>query len=166
MDEAVIAQIEELRYLTTAALRLKYEEVFGEESRSANRGFLFRRIAYRLQARAEGDLSERARRRALEIADDSDLRLRVSKTMFGDSAQRKSEAEPHRANRPRDLRLPVPGTVLTRQFENRRVVVTVLANGFEYQSKRYGSLSAIAREVTGTRWNGLSFFGLAGRRNG
>jgi len=164
MDESVIAQIEELRRFTTAALRVKYHEVFGEESRSANRAFLFRRIAYRLQARAEGDLSERARRRALEIADDSDLRLRVSKTVFGDSAGCKSD--PHPAKRPRDTRLPVPGTLLTRKFETRRIVVTVLADGFEYQGKRYRSLSAIAREVTGTRWNGLSFFGLAGRRNG
>jgi hypothetical protein len=62
--------------------------------------------------------------------------------------------------------LPIPGTVLTRQFNNRRIVVTVLDDGFEYQSKRYGSLSAVAREVTGTRWNGLSFFGLAERRHG
>lgn len=101
MDESVMTQIEELRTLTIAALRIKYYEVFGEESRSANRGFLFRRIAYRLQARAEGDLSERARRRAPEIADDSDLRLRVSKTQFGDSASRKAEPAPHRAKRPR-----------------------------------------------------------------
>jgi len=164
MDESVFAQIDELRTFTIPALRTKYFEVFGEESRSGNRAFLFRRIAYRLQARAEGDLSERARRRALEIADDSDLRLQVSKTLFGDSARRKSE--PHLASRPRDSRLPVPGTLLTRQFENRRIVVTVLEDGFEYQSKHYGSLSAIAREVTGTRWNGLSFFGLAGRRHG
>ena len=166
MDESVIAQIEELQTLTIAALRIKYCEVFGEESRSANRGFLFRRIAYRLQARAEGDLTERARRRALEIADDSDLRLRVSKAMFGDSGRRKPEAEPRRAIRPRDSRLPVPGTLLTRQYGNRRIVVTVLEDGFEYQSKRYGSLSAIAREITGTRWNGLSFFVLAERRHG
>ena len=164
MDESVLAQIEELRKLTTAALRLKYYETFGEESRSANRSFLFRRIAYRLQAKAEGDLSERARRRALEIADDSDLRLRVSKAMFGDSAASKSD--PRSSQRPRDSRLPVPGTLLTRQYGNRRIVVTVLADGFEYQSKRYPSLSAIAREVTGTRWNGLSFFGLAERRHG
>jgi hypothetical protein len=56
--------------------------------------------------------------------------------------------------------------VLTRQFENRRIVVTVLENGFEHQSRRYRSLSAIAREVTGTRWNGWLFFGLAERRHG
>jgi hypothetical protein len=171
MDESVIVQIDELRTFTIPALRIKYYEVFGEESRSANRAFLFRRIAYRLnrlplQARAEGDLSERVRRRALEIADDSDLRLRVSKALFDDSAGSKSAAEPHPAKRARDTRLPIAGTLLTRQFENRRIVVTVLADGFEYQEKRYRSLSAIAREVTGTRWNGLSFFGLAGRRNG
>jgi len=166
MDESVIAQIEQLQQLTIADLRLKYFEVFGEQSRSANRGFLFRRIAFRLQARAEGDLSERARRRALEIADDSDLRLRVSKSLFGDIANHKSipaaDVGKHRS-RPRDSRLPIPGTVLTRQFNNRRIVVTVLEDGFEYQSKRYRSLSAIAREVTGTRWNGLSFFALAER---
>jgi hypothetical protein len=169
MDESVIALIEQLRQLTIADLRLKYFEVFGEQSRSANRGFLFRRIAFRLQARAEGDLSERARRRALEIADDSDLRLQVSKSLFGDIANHKSisaaDVGKHRS-RPRDSRLPIPGTVLTRQFNNRRIVVTVLDDGFEYQSKRYGSLSAVAREVTGTRWNGLSFFGLAERRHG
>jgi hypothetical protein len=160
---SVIAQIEELRSLSIAVLRIRYQEVFGEESRSANRGFLFRRIAFRLQARAEGDLSERARRRALEIADDSDLRLQVSKTLFGDMADRKAKPapkSPQRHNRPRDSRLPAPGTLLTRQYANRRIVVTVLEDGFEYQSKRYRSLSAIAREVTGTRWNGLSFFGL------
>ena len=164
MDESVIAQIEQLRKLTIAALRLKYYEVFGEQSRSANRSFLFRRIAFRLQARAEGDLSERARRRALEIADDSDLRLHVSRAVFGDGARRKSEPAP--AQRPRDPRLPIPGVILTRRYGNRRIVVTVLADGFEYQSKHYGSLSAIAREVTGTRWNGLTFFGLAERRRG
>jgi hypothetical protein len=65
-----------------------------------------------------------------------------------------------------DHRLPVPGTLLTRSFENRRIVVTVLKDGFEYQSRRYRSLNAIAREVTGTRWNGLLFFGLTERRHG
>ena len=66
----------------------------------------------------------------------------------------------------RDGRLPRPGTLLTRQFKDRRIVVKVLENGFEYQSQRYRSLSAIAREVTGTRWNGLVFFGVAERPHG
>ncbi len=77
MDVSVFAEIEALRQMKASALRTKYREAFGEESRSSNRQFLFRRIAWRLQARVEGGLSERARRRALEIADDADLRIRA-----------------------------------------------------------------------------------------
>ena len=58
-----------------------------------------------------------------------------------------------------------PGTLLTRRLDNRQIVVKVLEEGFEFETRRYGSLSAIAREVTGTRWNGLLFFGLAERRH-
>ncbi len=70
-------EIEALRSLTTAQLKEKYREVFGEESRSNHKQFIFRRIAWRIQANAWGGLSERARRRALEIADDADLRIRA-----------------------------------------------------------------------------------------
>jgi hypothetical protein len=61
--------------------------------------------------------------------------------------------------------LPTPGTLLTRRVGDRQIVVKVLSDGFEYETRRYGSLSAIAREVTGTRWNGLLFFRLTERRN-
>jgi hypothetical protein len=61
--------------------------------------------------------------------------------------------------------LPGQGTLLTRRLGDRQIVVKVLSDGFEYESRRYRSLSAIAREVTGTRWNGLLFFGLAERRD-
>jgi hypothetical protein len=61
--------------------------------------------------------------------------------------------------------LPEPGSLLTRRVGDRQVVVKVLKEGFEYESRRYRSLSAIAREITGTRWNGLLFFGLAERRD-
>ena len=166
MEPSIVAEIEQLRQLKAAALRSRYREVLGEESRSSNRQFLFRRIAWRLQARAEGDLSERARRRALEIADDADLRLRAPEGFLAEGTSHQAKPPMDRATSRRDGRLPVPGTVLTRPFENRRIVVTVLEQGFEYQSRRYRSLSAIAREVTGTRWNGLLFFGLAERRRG
>ncbi len=84
---------------------------------------------------------------------------------FAESAS--NAARPlERAGAGRDRRLPAPGALLTRQFENRRIVVKVLENGFEYQSQQYRSLSAIAREITGTRWNGLLFLGLSERRNG
>ena len=163
MNPSIAAEVERLQQLKTVALRTRYREVFGEESRSSNRQSLLRRIAWRLQARAEGDLSERARRRALEIADDADLRLRAPKDFLAESAPSPVGASPDRIGSRSDARLPVPGTVLTRQYGTRRIVVTVLADAFEYQSRRYRSLSAIAREVTGTRWNGLLFFGLAER---
>ncbi len=80
-------EIDELSKMPVGQLRQKYLEVFGEESRSNHKQFLFRRIAWRIQAIAEGGLSERARRRALEIANDADLRVRAPKTTFGPDAK-------------------------------------------------------------------------------
>ena len=79
MDETVFRSMEELESSNIPALKKRYRELFGEESKSSNKQFLFRRIAFRLQANAEGDLSERARRRASDIADDRDLRVRAPK---------------------------------------------------------------------------------------
>ena len=84
METAMRKEIDELSRMTVGQLRLKYLEAFGEESRSNHKQFLFRRIAWRIQALAEGGLSERARRRALEIANDADLRIRAPKTQFGE----------------------------------------------------------------------------------
>jgi hypothetical protein len=164
MDPAVSRAIDELQNLTISVLRKRYRELFGEESKSSNKQFLFRRIAWRLQANAEGGLSERARRRVAEIADDRDLRMRAPKAFLPQQSSTSWIADPRRP--PRDWRLPLPGTLLTRRVGNRQVVVKVLNEGFEYESRRYRSLSAIAREVTGTHWNGLLFFGLAERRDG
>jgi hypothetical protein len=83
VETAMRNEIDELSRMTVGQLRQKYLGVFGEESRSNHKQFLFRRIAWRIQALAEGGLSERARRRALEIANDADLRIRAPKTKFG-----------------------------------------------------------------------------------
>ena len=165
MASAALAAIEELRRLNIPALRRKYHELFGEQSKSSNNKFLFRRIAWRLQANAEGGLSDRARRRAAEIADDSDLRTCAARELISTKALRHVPRERERSQPQRDWRLPPPGTLLTRRMGNRQIVVTVLEEGFEFETRRYRSLSAIAREVTGTRWNGLLFFGLAERRS-
>ena len=164
MGRAALDAIEQLRSLNAIALRRKYQEVFGEESRSSNKEFLFRRIAWRLQANAEGGLSERARHRAAEIVDDSDLRIRAPKVFLPAQVPADMTSAVDRTQSQRDQRLPPPGTLLTRRLDNRQIVVKVLEAGFEFETRRYGSLSAIAREVTGTRWNGLLFFGLAERR--
>ena len=153
MDDAVRMQIESLRKLKTSELRTRYCDLFGEASPSFNRAHLFRRIAWRLQAQAEGDLSERARQRAAELANDLDLRLRAPGSFW-----REIERNGDSANR--DPRLPPAGTVLERVYQGQILRVTVLASGFEYQGKPYSSLSAIAHRATGTRWNGFHFFGL------
>ena len=153
VDDAVGRQIENLRNLRVTELRARYRDLFGEASASFHRAYLFRRIVWRLQAQAEGDLSERARRRAAELANDSDLRLRAPGS-FWHEIERNAEA-PHR-----DPRLPPAGTVLERVYQGQMLRVTVLASGFEFQGQHSASLSAIAHRVTGTRWNGFHFFGL------
>ena len=86
MNDVVRIEIESLRKLKTGELRTRYRDVFGEASASFNREHLFRRIAWRLQAEAEGDLSERARQRASELANDSDVRLRAPESFWRDMA--------------------------------------------------------------------------------
>jgi len=165
MAPAVLAAIDELRSSNVIVLRKKYQEVFGEESKSSNKQFLFRRIAWRLQADAEGGLSERARRRAAEIVTDSDLRTRAPNELLPSEVPANAIRVVARCQPQRDWRLPPPGTLLTRRLRDRHIIVKVLADGFEFDSRRYRSLSAIAREVTGTRWNGLLFFRLTERRD-
>ena len=145
-------QIDGLRHQSVGQLRVKYREVFGQESRSNNKPFLVRRIAWRLQANAEGDLSERARQRASALAEEADLRIRAPESFL------KKLAGP----KPSDPRLPVPGIQLNRQFQGQSVSVEVLEKGFGYQERVYKSLSAVARQVTGVQWNGFAFFGLTG----
>ena len=100
-----------------AALREKYREVFQEETRSRHREHLFRRIAWRLQALAEGDLSERARGRAHQIAQDADLRMIAPRDFFTVDGERVRTTRGDRNRREQDSRLPLPGTLLSRQVE-------------------------------------------------
>jgi len=154
MNVTIEQQIRALEQLSAVALRARYRELFGEESRSGNRQFLFRRVAWRMQAMAEGDLSERARKRALEIASDHDLRVLAPKRY-------RRVMGSHDAG---DPRLPQPGTVLRRKFRDRQVEVTVRENGFDFEGRLYSSLSSCATAIAGTRWNGYAFFGLNGER--
>lgn len=159
MDESVYVEIERLAGMRTEELRARYREVFGEETGTGHKQHLVRRIAWRLQALAQGDLSERARQRALEIANDADLRTQVPAQWLPGGRTGKPVGE-----RRQDRRLPAVGVRLSRVFRGRTIEVTVLADGFAYDGRQYGSLSAVAREVTGTRWNGLLFFGLTQRQ--
>src|ERR1700733_4978474 len=159
MDNAVLMEIESLRRASLAGLREKFREVFQEETSSRHREHLFRRIAWRLQALAEGDLTERAITRAKEIAQDADLRKVAPGDFFsldGNSIQTTRAG----SRRQQDNRLPLPGAMLRRKWKGRTILVEVLAKGFRYENQQYSSLSAVALAITGTRWNGLAFFGL------
>jgi hypothetical protein len=157
MDQGIGEELERLARLPIQQLRARYREVYGEESHSGHRQHLVRRIGWRLQVVAQGDLSERAARRAQELANDADLKVQVP-------ASWQRTIKPVATAVRRDRRLPVAGSLLRRSYGGGTVEVKVLADGFEYEGQRYESLSAVARKVTGTRWNGLLFFGLTKRR--
>jgi len=160
LDHAIRMEVENLRRASITALREKYQEVFQQETQSRHREHLFRRIAWRLQALAKGDLSERARKRAHDIANDADLRIIAPRDFFNEGGECVTTAPSDAKKRRHDSRVPAVGTVLRREWKGRTVLVEVLESGFRYESRQYGSLSNIAAEVTGTRWNGFAFFGL------
>jgi len=148
-----------LERMTVAELRARYADVFGDATRTGNRTWLIKRITWRLQAQVEGDLSERARRRAAELANDADLRMSPPRL------PRDGDAAPERtltATLPRtsDNRLPPPGTILTREYKGTVVKVQVLSDGFEYVGEKFRSLSSVARAITGSHCNGFAFFAL------
>jgi len=163
----VAREIQKLQQMSVAGLREKWAELFGEPARSRNRRFLWRRLAWRLQEIEKGGLSERAKRRAEELARDADLRQRLPKGALATAPASDDGATVVRAfaSSP-DPRLPPPGTVLVRDFRGRRIVTKVLENGFEYEGEVFRSLSAVAKAATGTHWNGYAFFGAAGKGGG
>jgi hypothetical protein len=156
MSVNVPAELSALERLTVAELRRRFAELFGEATRASNRVWLVRRLAWRLQALAEGDLSARARQRAAELACDADLRL---------LPPRSATPSPLPLSLPRraDARIPCPGTLLTRRYKGATLQVRVLAQGFEFDGQVYRSLSAVARAITGSHCNGLLFFCLTER---
>jgi len=139
--------------LTVTNLRCRYAQVFGEATRVGNKAWLVKRIAWRLQALAEGDLSERARRRAEELANDADLRLSPPRPASSVTAAERPAGK-------RNDRLPPAGTILTRPYKGTIVQVRVLEHGFVYEGTIYRSLSAVAKAITGSHCNGYLFFRL------
>jgi len=135
-------------------------ELFGTKTRSRHKDQLFKRLAWRIQELEYGGLSERAKRRALEIANDLDARFLPPRK------QRSIQTSPHEILST-DIKSagahPAPGAIFTREYQGEIHQVTVLERGFEYKGKVFRSLSGIARVITGTQWNGYLFFGLRQR---
>ena len=158
IDQEVAA----MERMTVNQLHEKYNEVFGEPTNGRHKQWLIKRIAWRMQANAEGGLSERARRRAMELANDADLRVTVPrvKKLTSLAATLSGPASP----KPQQCTQLLPGMVLQRVYKGATLRVTVLDCGFEFEGERYKSLTAVAKAVTGKHWNGHHFFGL--RKNG
>jgi hypothetical protein len=142
MTDTVLAQIAGLKAKSTAELRDMWRKLFDREPPVLGRRYLEDRLAHRVQELHFGGLSERARRKLDALVD---------------------QLEPKTARR-RDPGRPIAGTKLVREWKGVEHQVTVREHDFDYQGRPYRSLSAVARKITGTRWNGWLFFGL--RRTG
>lgn len=147
-------QLEALEGMVLAELRDHYRSLFGEEARSKNLPFLRKKVAYRLQEQVEGGLSPEALARIDELAPATlpEAPLRAKRG-------RVAPPEP-KPPKPRDPRLPEPGTVLRREYKGFSHEVEIEEDRLRYRGRTYTSLSAIAKEISGTPWNGFAFFGL------
>lgn len=154
-------ELTNLSRLTVDQLRARFAEVHGEPTNARHKEWLVKRIAWRIQAAAEGGLSDRARARAAQLANDADLRTTLPRT-------RRTSTNAHGGIRVamlpvrHDRSLPMPGAVITRIYKGAQLTVRVLLDGFEYDGAVYRSLSAVAKEITGSHCNGYLFFGLTG----
>jgi len=162
MTTTVSKDLAALENMSIGDLHDRYVELFGEQIQSRHRVYLVRRIAWRIQANAEGGLSERARARAAQLANPTDVRRTPPKWASLGEPPKDAKKVPLAATA--DPRLPPTGTAIVRDYRGRTVRAVVLADGFEYEGERYRSLSAIAKVVTGTHINGYRFFNLEARR--
>ena len=146
-QDSVLAQIAALRSMPAPELRKQWQKLFDTPPPRYNRRFLESRLAYRIQELAYGGLKPAAVARLEALGEQLD---------GGRITVRRQRAD----NR------PMAGTRLIREYQGIEHCATVLQDGYEWQGRPYKSLSAIARAITGTRWNGLVFFGLKNRRDG
>jgi hypothetical protein len=140
----VLGRLAALQTLPTVELKRQWRELFGTEPPPFNRPYLQSRLAYRIQELAYGGLKPETRARLEALGEQLDGGNVVLRRVRADSR-------------------PLAGTRLIREYDGVQHVVTVRADDFEFEGRPYRSLSAIARHITGTRWNGWTFFGLKGR---
>lgn len=147
-NDSVLKQIADLDNLSHEELCKLWRTLYGKEPVASNRPYLMKRLAYRIQELAYGGLSERAHKMMDEILD-----LHGFDENGGNLDGRRTEKK-------RKAGMPVVGTRLVREWNGRKYEVTVIHGGFDYEGRRYKSLTAIATAITGTHWNGRAFFGL------
>ena len=144
--DPIPARLAALKTTPTPDLKVQWRELFASEPPPFNRQYLVTRLAYRIQELAYGGLKPETIRRLEKLGEDLD---------GGNPIKRRIRT---------DIK-PITGTRLLREWQGVEHVVTVTADGFEWQGRPYQSLSSIARAITGSRWNGWVFFGLKNRRS-
>ncbi len=145
-DPQVLARLAALKVAPMPDLKQQWRDLFDSEPPPFNRRYLESRLAYRIQELAYGGLKPETIRRLERLGEELD---------GGDRKKRSTRLDRDR---------PITGTRLLREWQGVEQIVTVTAEGFEWQGRPYKSLSAIARVITGTRWNGWVFFGLRNHR--
>lgn len=146
-QDPIPARLAALKMTSTPDLKAQWRDLFDSEPPPFNRRYLESRLAYRIQELAYGGLKSETVKRLEALGEQLD---------GGDRRKSRIRA---------DL-TPIVGTRLIREWQGVEHLVTVTADGFDWQGRPYKSLSAIARAITGTRWNGWVFFGLKNHRRG
>jgi len=146
MTDTVLARLAVLKTNSTSELRQQWRQLFESEPPLYNRRFLESRLAYRIQELAYGGLKPETIERLEALAEQLD---------GGDPRKRRLKADPR----------PLSGTCLIREWQGVEHCVRVRDHDFEYQGRPYKSLSAVARAIAGSRWNGWIFFGLKNQRS-
>jgi hypothetical protein len=158
VSRAKPVDLDRLARMQPAELQRLHHKLFGRPVPSGNSELARRRIAWHVQAEQEGGLPESARQHALAIAKEAGLRIQLQ---GGRVPAAPNNTTVSRIVSDHDSRLPMSGSVIVKEHRGKTLVVRVLDRGFEYDGRRFRSLSAIATDITGTKWNGFLFFGLA-----
>lgn len=143
----LLGRLAAMKTMSVVELKAEWQSLIGTPAPNNSRQFLEHRLAYRIQELALGGLGGPAAKLLDALADEVEGK-KVRRTVISD---------------PRN---PVIGTRLVREWDGAEHVITVLKDGFDWQGRRYKSLSSIARDITGTRWNGYRFFGLRDIKRG
>jgi hypothetical protein len=155
MKEALLREIKLLKDMNIKELQGRYVELFGEPKEPINnRAYLVKRIAYRLQELEYGGLAEKSKNKAQELIKVYDP-VNNKALRFGESSSSVSEMFPQR-----DKRVPIPGSIISKNYKGQLIQVKVLEKGFEYNGKIYRTLTAVAKAITNASWNGFAFFNL------
>ncbi|TWG99187.1 Protein of unknown function (DUF2924) [Ochrobactrum sp. J50] len=146
-DMPMLTRLAALKRMSVRELKAEWEALFNTPAPNNSRGYLEMRLAWRIQELTLGGLSRETRKVLDLLADEID----------GTSDRKAIIADP---------RNPVIGTRLVREWGGIEHTVTVMQDGFDWQGRRFKSLSATARAITGSNWNGYRFFGLREARKG